>query len=662
MVTFASLKIQSLHMKKGILFFLFIQFSLVSIAQNDTLITLGDDVVTSEDFLAVYNKNKNVGRDIDPKTPAEYLELYINFKLKVKEAVDMGKDTLPGFVREFGGYRAQLAKPYLVDKKAEDEVIAEAYERMEQEVRAGHIMLDLSADALPADTLATYNKLVKIRKEIIAGASFEEKAKEISTDTYSAVKGGDLGYFTVFNMVYPFESAAYNTPVGKVSMPVRTQYGYHLVKVYDRRANRGKVVVAQIYVSSSDKMNEERRAEAEREVNEIYTQLQSGVEFDLLCKQYSDDKMTSSKGGVMKAFGLNEMLYEFQEEAFALENVGDYTKPFKSEKGWHIVKLLEKIPVPSFEESERTIKESIKGDVRSSKGVNSLIVNLKKEYGFKEYSKRLKDYNRVVDASFLEGQWDAQKAASLNKLMFVLDGQKFTQKEFTAYLSKNQRKTRPGSTVEKELNKAYTSWVNSTIMQYENSRLEEKYPEFRLLVNEYRDGILLFDLTQELVWDKASKDTTGLKEFYESNRDDYMWGDRVNAVIYSCVSKSTATKVIKSLKKSMTMDKVLEKYNVSSELNVKADSSLFSLGQNEFVDSLSWSEGASEIVTVDERYKFLYVYSVHKPEPKELYEARGLIISDYQKELEKEWIESLRDKYPVKVNEQLFLRITANID
>jgi peptidyl-prolyl cis-trans isomerase SurA len=649
-------------MKKGILFFLFVQFSLVSYAQNDTLITLGDDVVTSEDFLAVYNKNKNVGKDIDPKTPSEYLELYINFKLKVKEAVDMGKDTLPGFVREFSGYRAQLAKPYLVDKKAEDEVIAEAYERMQQEVRAGHIMLDLPADALPADTLAAYNRLVKIRKEIIAGASFEDRAKEISTDTYSAVKGGDLGYFTVFNMVYPFESAAYNTPVGEVSMPVRSQFGYHLVKVYDRRANRGKVRVAQIYVASNDKMPEEKRAEAERKVNEIYTQLENGAEFELLCKQYSDDKSTSSKGGEMKAFGLNEMLYEFQEKAFALENVGDYTKPFRSEKGWHVVKLLEKIPVPSFENSERMIKESIKGDVRASKGVNSLIAGLKKEYGFKEYTKRLKDYNRVVDESFLEGKWNAQKAANLNKLLFVLDGQKYTQKEFTAYLAKNQRKSRPGSIIEKEVNKAYNSWVNTTIMQYENSKLEEKYPEFRLLVNEYRDGILLFDLTQELVWDKASKDTTGLKEFYERNREDYMWGDRVNAVVYSCVSKSTATKVIKSLKKGMTMDKVLEKYNVSSELNVKADSSLYSIGQNKFVDSFSWAEGASEIVTEDERFKFIYVYSVHEPEPKELYEARGLIISDYQKELEKEWIASLREKYPVKVNEPLFLRITADID
>ena len=662
MVTFASPKLERSRMKKGILFFLFVQFSLLTNAQNDTLITLGEDVVASQDFLAVYNKNKNVGKDIDPKTPEEYLELYINFKLKVKEAVEMGKDTLPGFVREFSGYRAQLAKPYLVDKKAEEEVIAEAYERMKQEVHAGHIMLDLAPDALPADTLAVYNKLVKIRKEIIDGASFEDRAKEISTDSYSAVKGGDLGYFTVFNMVYPFETAAYTTPVGEVSMPVRTQFGYHLVKVYDRRAARGKVKVAQIYVTSSDKMPVEKQEEAERKINEIYTLLTEGVEFELLCKQYSDDKTTSSNGGVMREFGLNEMIYEFQEEAFAIQEVGEYSKPFQTEKGWHIVKLLEKIPVGSFEDSERGIKDAIKGDVRSSKGVNSLIVKLKKEYGFKEYTKRLRDYNKVVDDSFMEGKWDSQKAANLSKVLFILDGKKYTQKEFTEYLASAQRATRKGSTVEKRINMAYNGWVNMSIMKYEDSRLEDKYPDFRLLVNEYRDGILLFDLTQEMVWDKASKDTSGLKAFYEANKTNYMWGERVNAVAYSCVNKSTANKVIKGLKKGMTMDEVLTKYNASSELNVKADSAVFAKGQNALVDAFEWKEGVSEIKTIDERSQFIYVYEVLEPQPKELFEARGLIISDYQKQLEKEWIESLRKKYPVKVNEPLFKEITSNID
>jgi peptidyl-prolyl cis-trans isomerase SurA len=649
-------------MRKGLLLLLLLQFSVALFAQKDTLITLGDDVISSEEFLAVYNKNKNVGKDIDPKTPEEYLELYINFKLKVKEATTLGKDTLPGFIREFGGYRAQLAKPYLVDKKTEEKVVAEAYERMQYEVRASHIMLDLPADALPADTLRVYNELMKVRKEIIAGASFEDKAKEISTDTYSAVNGGDLGYFTVFNMVYPFESAAYNTPQGEISMPVRSPYGYHLVKTVDKRPNRGKVKVAQIFVISDNKTSKEKQAEAERKVQEIYKQLQEGAEFELLCKQYSDDKSTSSIGGVMKPFGINEMLYEFQEASFAIENVGDYTEPFKSERGWHIVKLIEKIPVGSFEESEKSIKKSIKNDARSSKGRNSLIVTLKKEYNFKDYPKRLKDVNRLVDESFLTAKWNGTEAKKLTKTLMEFAGTKYTQGDFAAYLEKNQRPVRKGNEIEKEVYKFYNNWVNSTIIQYEDGQLESKYPEFRLLVNEYRDGILLFDLTQETVWDKASKDTTGLKAFHEAHKSDYMWGKRVNAVVVSCSDKSTATKVMKSLKKNSSLQSILDKYNKDSELTVKLDSNLYSEGQNALIDKVEWVKGASAIVEEDKRAKFVYIYEVLEPMEKELMEARGLIISDYQKELETAWIAELRAKYPVTVNKDLFKKVTSSVD
>ena len=649
-------------MKKAILLFILIPFSGLIFAQTDTLITLGDDVVSSEEFLAVYNKNKNVGREIDPKTPDEYLQLYINFKLKVKEAIDMGRDTMPAFQREFRGYRAQLAKPYLVDKKAEEMVVQEAYERMKLEVKAGHIMVDLPADALPADTLKVYNQLLKVRKEIIAGASFEDRAREISTDTYSAIKGGDLGYFTVFNMVYPFETAAYTTPVGDVSMPVRTPFGYHLVKVYDKRPSRGRLVVAHIFITSNKQSDEAKQAEAERKIGEIYTQLEAGAEFDLLAKQYSSDKNTSSKGGVLPQFGLNEMMYDFQEEAYALQNPGDFSKPFKTDIGWHIVKLVEKVPIGSYEEVEKGIKEKIKKDARSSKGANSLIVKLKKEYNFKEYTKRLKDFDKVIDATLVEGKWDADRAKALTKTLFVLDGKKFSQYEFSRYVANSQRAANKEKTPSQVLYSYYNSWVNASIMMYENSKLEEKYPEFKLLVNEYRDGILLFDLTQEKVWDKASKDSVGLAEFYEANKTNYMWGERVDAVIFSCVNKSMANKIIKSLNKQEDVNEVIAHYNESSELNVTADSSIYGRAENALIDQAEWKVGASAISMEDERAKFVYIIEVLEPAPKKMNEARGLIISDYQKELEAQWIEELRAKYPVKVNEILFKKITSNVD
>ena len=648
-------------MKKGLLI-LFLAVSAAVVAQKDTLITLGDDVVSSSEFLAVYNKNKDVGKDIDPKTPEEYLELYVNFKLKVKEAMEMGMDTLPKFKREFGGYRAQLAKPYLVDKKADEVLIEEAYERMQYEVRAGHIMMDLSADALPADTLEVYNKMMKLRKEILSGASFEDKAREISTDTYSARNGGDLGYFTVFNMVYPFESAAYQTEVGSVSKPVRSQFGYHLIKVYDKRAARGKVKVAHIFLISNDKTADNKKEEVEARIKEIYSQLQSGAEFELLVKQYSDDKKTIDRGGELPVFGLNEMFQEFEDQAYALENQGDYSEPFKTEIGWHIIKLVDKYPIAGFEESKDEIAQKVNKDQRSSMGVKSLIAKLKKEYNFKEYPKRLKDVYKVVDQSYMEGTWDPEKAAGLEKTLFVLNGLNYTQSDFARYLDATQRSGQKSKTVEQEVYKQYNNWINSSVIAYEDSQLEKKYPEFRLLVNEYHDGILLFDLTEEKIWNYAAKDSAGLYDFHQENKGKYMWGKRVNATIYSCSSVSVANKIAKSAGKGMSEEKILEKYNKESELTVISENGKFSKGQSKLVDAVDWTVGVSKIIEEDERAKFVVISEVLEPAPKELDEARGLVISDYQKELEQEWIEELRAKYTVKVNEPLFRDITKDIE
>jgi peptidyl-prolyl cis-trans isomerase SurA len=324
--------------------------------------------------------------------------------------------------------------------------------------------------------------------------------------------------------------------------------------------------------------------------------------------------------------------------------------------------LIEKIPVGSFEESEKSIKKSIKNDARSSKGRNSLIVTLKKEYNFKDYPKKLKDVNRLVDESFLTAKWNGTEAKKLTKTLMEFAGAKYTQGDFAAYLEKNQRPVRKGNEIEKEVYKYYNNWVNSTIIQYEDGQLESKYPEFRLLVNEYRDGILLFDLTQETVWDKASKDTTGLKAFHEAHKSDYMWGKRVNAVVVSCSDKSTATKVMKSLKKNSSLQSILDKYNKDSELTVKLDSNLYSEGQNALIDKVEWVKGASAIVEEDKRAKFVYIYEVLEPMEKELMEARGLIISDYQKELETAWIAELRAKYPVTVNKDLFKKVTSSVD
>lgn len=637
--------------------------SLCASAQIAPLFTIGNQDVSADEFKAVYLKNRDIGRDIDPKTPREYLDLYINFKLKVKEAHELGMDTMPSFIREFESYRKQLAQPYLEDRSVDSLLLAEAYNRMQYEVRAAHIMVDLPPDALPVDTLAAYNKIMSIRAQAIKGSStFDVLAMKFSTDPGSAGNGGDLGYFTVFNMVYPFETAAYNTPIGEISKPVRSQFGYHIVKTLDVRPARGTVVVKHIFLISNEKTEAEKAVDAEQRIHEIYTRLQNGESFDQLARQFSDDKNTSEKGGQLPPFGINAMLPEFEEASFELKNPGDYSAPFKTNIGWHIVSLVERIPVPPYVDVARELEQKISRDSRSAKSREVFLAKLKKEYTFTEYPKRLEEMYKVVDESLLDGKWDVKRAEKLTKPIFKLDGKEYTQQGFAAYMSKEQGRGAHTTIPKAEVYRMYNNYVDATVLGYENNRLEEKYPEFRLLVNEYRDGILLFDLTQKKVWNAASQDSAGLYTFYETNKQNYMWPERAEADVFNCDNEKVANKVAKMAGKGTSVSDIEAKYNKESKLEIVTSSDKFVKGKNSAVDQATWSNGAVTSIQQDGRFYVVRVNKVHQPEPKALEEARGLIISDYQKQLEADWIAGLKARYPVTINSDLFRSIEAELN
>lgn len=637
---------------------------LAALAQGqEVLFSIDDETFTTDEFKAVYLKNRDIGKNIDPKTPAEYLDLYVNFKLKVKEARDLGMDTVPQFTREFSNYRAQLAKPYLEDRRVDSQLVGEAYARLKLEVEAAHIMIDLSPTALPEDTLKAYNQIMKWREQVVSGqVDFAVQARKHSTDVGSATNGGNLGYFTVFDMVYPFENAAYNTPVGEVSMPVRSQFGYHIVKVLDKRANRGSVQVKHIFLVSNDKTDSAKAAVAEKRINEIYGKLQAGEDFDQLAKQFSEDKNTADKGGLLKPFGINQMLKEFEEASFGLENVGDYSKPFKSSIGWHIVKLVDKKGVAPFDEAEQSIKQQIARDSRAAKSKQVFIANLKEEYNFKEDQRRLTELYKVIDESYLNGQWDPASASKYKKTLFTLDGKNYNQQDFIAYLNKAQKRGGKSKNLQEEVYRQYTAYVDKTVIDYEDSRLEEKYPDFKLLVGEYRDGILLFDLTQEKVWNAASQDSVGLYEFWDANKENYMWPDRVEALTYSCESEKVAKKVAKMVAKGSTTEDIEAKFNGESELAVVADSGKYAKGANAAVDATVWETGTIATTAVDGRFIVVKIIEMIPSAPKELSEARGLVISDYQKKLEDDWIAELKEKYTVTINEEVFRSLEQELN
>lgn len=628
---------------------------------DKTLFTVADDTVTAGEYIAVYNKNRNLGEDIDPKTPTEYLDMYINFKLKVHEAKELGMDTMPGFISEYGSYRDQLAKPYLTDKDVTKELVEQAYDRMHYDVRASHIMIAIPRGANPEDTAKAYAEIMSIKSKIQKGASFSEMAEQFSADTYSAKRGGDLGYFTVFNMVYPFEEAVYTSDLGELVGPIKTRFGYHLIKKTDERKARGEIMVNHILIISNEKSTSEQKEAAEKKINEIYGELESGADFETLAKQYSEDKSTAKNGGRMFPFGINKMYLEFEDAAFSLKNPGDYSEPVQTEVGWHIIQLVKHIGIADKDVAIADIKAKVDRDERSQQSRMSVIKKLKKEYNFREYPKVMKTAFSQIDDSYLKGEYMQGKIKSGNKVVFEFANKKYTVEDVITALSKKQGAGNESS-LSTVLNRNYKSYAEAELINYEKGMLVKKYPEFRLLSREYYEGILLFDLTEEKVWRKSVSDTVGLKEYYASHADKYQWKDRYQAYVIDAASTKVAKKAVKMLKKGFAMVEVQKVLNEESELNVKIDSSMYEAGANHVVDSVEKVDGYSKPVEIDGRYFVVGIEKVVPAGGKTYEEARGLVISDYQNYLEDQWIKELKANYKVNIDSSVLEKVVEELE
>ena len=650
-------------MRKTIILFLllFVAVTLGSAQNNrETLLTIGDEKVTSEEFLRIYNKNNNIENQIDPKTIDEYLELFINFKLKVLEAESLGMDTLSSFKNELAGYREQLTKPYLRDDSLDDLLVEEAYERTRYEVHASHIMVRLDEFAPPADTLLAYEKITEIRQRILDGEPFDVVAKATSDDPSAQQNGGNLGYFSAFRMVYPFENAAYSTTVGEISMPVRTRFGYHIIKVHDKRPSLGSVQVAHIMVATPQTMPEEQKVNAQKKALEIYERLTNGEDFAELAMKESDDKGSGRNGGVLRWFSTGQMVPEFEKASFELKEINEISKPVRTDYGWHIIKLIDKKPVPSFEEMESDLAQKIKRDQRSKVSQDVFIKKLKGEYNFNENREALEAFYTVVDSTLFLGQWDQEKASHLNATLFSIDGKEYNQSDFLDYFVNNKVPSKPMN-IEVYINSTYNDFVNTTVIDFEKSKLEAKYPEFRYLMEEYHDGILLFDLTDKMVWSKAVQDTVGLQKFYKANKTNYMWDKRLEAIIFTFDDNSILPSLKKIVKKGLKKDYSGEyiKKAVCDTLDcLSYESGKFEKEQNTLIDEVNWEKGIYVPFNKGEaENKLVMVKKVVTPEPKKLSEAKGIITADYQNYLEQEWIKELRAKYVVSVNKDVLSKI-----
>jgi len=632
---------------------LFILLSVGLLAQdNATIMTINGDQVTRSEFEAIYKKN-NKEADVSPAALDEYAELFVNFKLKVKEAESLKMDTVKQFVKELAGYRSQLARPYLIDTELSDNLIKEAYDRMTEEIEASHILIKLDPQPLPDDTLKAYNKIEKIKADIVGGKmEFSKAAAKLSDDPSSKDNLGLLGYFSSLQMVYPFETAAYSTKIGEVSDIVRTRFGYHILKVHDRRAARGEILTAHIMVKSKKTDDEGLQKVAKDKIDELYQELKKGLKFESLTSKYSEDKSTAKKGGELPWFGTGKMVPEFEDAAFALKSDGDYSEPVRSDYGWHIIKRLGKKDVPTFSEKEKELKTRIQKDSRSEMSQRSFIAKRKKEYGFTQVDKSLSVIRAKVDSTYLIGKWESGKMKKFKKPLFSIGDKKFTQRDFVQHLVDTQNRVRERD-LDKVFNDKYSQFVDDAVIAYEDVRLEQKYPEFKALMQEYRDGILLFELTDDKVWNKAIKDTLGLREYYEVNKEDFKYEERVKGAVYTCKDRATALKVRSMVEQGMANDKVNAAVNVDTQLNLTIISGEHEKGDEPITERIPFKKGLSTIEEIEGQFVFMDVKEVLPPEVKPFDKIKGLVTAGYQAQLEEEWIKELRGKYEVKVNREV---------
>lgn len=643
-------------MKKRLVLALGLLLSAQVFGQADqTVMEIDGKKVTKSEFLQIYLKNNNNPK-YDKQALDEYMELFKKFKLKVAEAEAMGYDTIPKLKKELDGYRKQLAQPYLIDSTQNKALVQQAYDRMKTEVRASHILIKLPENSSPEDTLKAYNKILALKKRIEAGESFEAVArgKDGSEDPSVSRNGGDLGYFTAFQMVYQFEEAAYTTPVGKISNPVRTRFGYHILNVVDTRPARGTMKAAHIMVATGKDANQEEIDAARKKIEEIQDKLKAGESFEHLASDYSDDSQTAERGGELPLFGTGtttRMIPEFEEAAFNLKNNGDVSNPVQTPYGFHLIKRLDWTPLRSFDELKKEIQSKVNKDERAMITQNSFIEKLKKNYGYKNnYAKTSKWFIQNLDSNYFKGQWDYSKLKS-NSVMFSLGKKQFTQKEFAQYLKNNYRAVRTNdfaALVEKQ----FKTWQNAEIIGFEESKLDAKYPEFKALMQEYHDGILLYEIMSDKVWNKAIKDTSGLKAYFEAHNSNYMWGKRYDAYVYECKDAQIAKKVSDLLKSDTISSRtVIGIVNKDSELNLRVRTGKLEIESTPYLKGHDLKTGVNQVYEYDGKFYVVKVAQILEPSQKLLSEAKGAATADYQNYLEQIWLEELVKKHPIVVNE-----------
>jgi peptidyl-prolyl cis-trans isomerase SurA len=613
----------------------------------------GRDIEVGE-FIRMYRKGLNPSGN-SPNID-DYLEQFIAFKLKVADAIDNGYDTTSSFRKELGGYRDLISQNYLTDPEIKESLLQKAYVRSKTEVNASHILIGCPPDASPDDTLRAYRKALGIRDRILKGEDFNQVASASSDDKSVILNDGNLGYFTVFQMITPFEEAAYSLKPGNLSMPIKTQYGYHIIRVNSRRPSQGKIKVAHIMKAFPIGADDEIIRKAENEINEIYTNLLKGDSFIETAASFSDHKASAVKGGELNWFGAGEIVSDFSEAAFSIKDTGEFTKPVRTVSGFHIIKLLDRRAPESFEELKPLLESKLNKSDLISKARQSFVNKLKKEY---EFTVNPLVYNWFVnntDSLIIKGITSYNRNKIPEGNIYSFKGRNLTANEFADQLENRGFRVNTNN-IRLYIDSSIESIASSDIINYENSILEEKYPDFRYLMKEFHDGILLFEISSEKIWNRVQEDSTGLMAYYERNKHKFLTDENIDAKIYSIKEAGRTKQLQKSYRKfsrkADTDKKMLEKFIVNNDTLITITQNRWFRGDDEDIDRIDWKKGVQDF------YKnglpsIIDINKVNRPEPRPFNEIQGEIVSGYQDWLTEEWIRQLNEKYVVDVDKEVY--------
>lgn len=643
---------------KRIICLIFLCLSTICFAQiedRDVLLTIDGEPVMASEFLRVYSKNLNLVQDESQKDVDAYMELFVNYHLKVKEAKRQGLDKEPKYLREFNNYKKQLAQNFMTETKVTDALVKEAYERSIQEVKAAHILIMM--DQNNADTLEVYNRLMELR-ERLKNESFEKVQKEVHNG--STLFAEDLGYFSAFKMVYDFENAAYNTKVGEVSMPFRTRFGFHIVKVFDKRPSKGEITVEHIMVSHKQT---DSTVVPEERIHEIYKKIEQGENFESLAKQFSDDKSSASKGGLLPAFTGGQLSsQEFEEVAFGLQNDGEISQPFESAFGWHIVKLIQKRGIESFEDVRAEIESQVKRDTRSSLINSAQVDKLKSKYKVKAAKEAMPFFESILTDAFFNNSWKMPEYLVENKTVLTIGDKSYYYVDFGNYLESIQnRYLGQKATIKTVLANELESFTSANVLNYHEDHLEYENKDFANVLQEYRDGLLLFDLMEKQVWNAAVIDTLGLKNYYEAHKSDYMSEDKIDALVVSSSYRKEIEEVEKELQNGTSIDGIKAKMNSDGTQKVMVTTGILELGHQMLPLDLELKIGISKIYAKNDAYHIVKIKEVIPKAIKTFEESKGNVISDFQNEIEKQWVESLRSRFKVVINNSILTKVKSQI-